>query len=117
MLYKLFILHLFIGNIFYLLFLWKKKLIIPIINEAIQIVDEFHQKSNTNQTIQPSTSNNNLNILNSKKFTFKEIVFAYISFILITWMIFISFYLSSKMILLRDKKMRKKYKRKKNEES
>jgi hypothetical protein len=116
MIYKLFILHLFIGNIFYLLFLWKKKLIIPIINEAVHIIDEFHQKSNINQTIQPSPSNN-LNILNSKKFTFKEIVFAYISFILITWMIFISFYLSSKMILLRDKEMRKKYKRKNNEES
>lgn len=111
MIQKLFILHIFIGNLFYLLFLWKKNIIIPKVNKAIKIVDEFHQKQNPNQTVQSTSSNNNLNILNSKKFTFKEIVFAYISFVLITWMLFISFYLSSKMILLRNKEIREKYKK------
>lgn len=107
MINQLLITHIILGHLFLLILLLFRTRFTKAINRATFIVDLHHQKNNKlNTELEKVPRKNQLNILNKEKFTFKELVIAYISFIFITWMICFGFILSAKIILLRSKEIR-----------
>lgn len=88
-----FIAHILIGNILFILSLFNKTKLIQIYEADQKIINEYKKQKNNEIVIEESTVSNKINNL-----SFSNFLLFYVSFIFITWFLFISRHISAIII-------------------